>query len=342
MIRIRTAALAAAALSLASATAAETRLVFERRLPLDHAPLRAIVEIWVGAANGALKKASPAATVALSAPRAQPTDPFESVRLGAADLALIASSDGQRRAPLLGIAEIPLVSKVENARAHSAALWRTHRRFFAAKDEFAGVRVLGLVVSPPDRLFSAKKEVRSLAETRGLKILAGPGEAALVAALGGVAVARSGLDPANAFASGAAEAMLAPNWAILGFDLAAPQHHLFNLPGGFRRSVFVLVANAAKWQSLPPQLRQALEAVSGEGFALRVGEAMDLQDARSAGALAARGVKIAYGGDEAWDGLTKRMPLRIAAWMEAADKLGIDGKAAFDFYQREIARALNR
>ncbi|MCW5770115.1 MAG: hypothetical protein KIT16_00665 [Rhodospirillaceae bacterium] len=307
--------------------AAETVLRFDAGVPGDQPALRPVVASWIKAANDALKGKGGVSVV--PAPGTPATDRLDLVKRGTVDLALADAVLGAGPAVATAVAEIPLNSRVGSARAHSIALWRTYTRFFAAKSEFAGVKLLGVVVTSSNQIFSATRPIKSLADLRGMKLRAGPGAAALVAALGAARVAAGG------------DGAIGPSWSALALEGGAARYGFF-LPGGFSRTAFVLVANDRKWQSLPAEAQKALLGVSGEAFAARAGQTLDRLAAEANAQLLKRGLAIVYGSDDMRDTLAKRMPARFGDWMAAADRLGVDGKAAFDAYQRQIARALQR
>lgn len=337
---IACAAALAASLCFAAKTGAETKLLFNRWLPDSQHPMRAGVLPWVKAVNDALKGN---VVVEISSSGLAPVPrQLDAVRNGVVDIAVSANGFTRAQAILPMIAEIPLNSKVGSARAHSLALWRTYEKFFAAKNEFRGVKVLGFFAMSPNHLFNGKRAIKSFDDVRGLKIRTNPDGVAYVSAMGAVVVSRPAPETFEIISSGVADGTIMPSWGIIGFNVVEKQPYGLYIPGGFSRSTFALVMNQGKWDSLSPDVQKAILAVSGEKYADIAGGMMDQFETEATAELRKRGVAIADGTDEMWDTLVKRMPNRITDWIAAAEKAGIDGKAAFDFYQQQIATALKR
>jgi TRAP-type C4-dicarboxylate transport system substrate-binding protein len=326
---------AALAAVVATPAAAQSKLEFNRWLPDAARPMQAAVLPWVKEVREAVGDKL-AIEITGSSLVAVPRQ-MDAVRNGVVDIAVSANSYTRAQAILPMIAEIPLNSKEGSARAHSIALWRTYEKFFAAKKEFAGVKVLGFFAMSPNHVFEGKREIKSLADLKGLKIRTNPDGVAYVNAMGAVVVSRPAPETFEVISSGVADGTIMPSWGIIDFKVADKQPYGLYIPGGFSRSTFVLAMNQAKWDGLAPDVQKAIMSVSGEHYAEVAGSIMDKYETDATAELIKRGTKITMGSSAMWDEMAARMPDRIKDWIADANKKGVDGKAAYDYYQDQIA-----
>jgi TRAP-type C4-dicarboxylate transport system substrate-binding protein len=151
------------------------------------------------------------------------------------------------------------------------------------------VKVLWIWVIPPGHVHLAKKPVRELEDLAGLKLRVGtPVLANVVKALGGTPVNIAAPDTYNALERGVVDGTVFPWEAIFSFNLAEVlRYHavvdLFVAP-------LVTFMNQKKYDSLPPDLRQVIDALSGAWAAEFTGtvwgqnENLGIEAAKKAGA----------------------------------------------------------
>ena len=87
---------------------------------------------------------------------APPQQQWEMVTQGVADGAYIFNAFAQKRLLLPQIAHLPFGTP--SATAQGIALWRTHKKFFEAANEYEGVVFLGYFGSPAAHLWSMDKD----------------------------------------------------------------------------------------------------------------------------------------------------------------------------------------
>jgi len=331
---------AASALAFSSAVGAQTKLVFNAYLPVQNAIMRAAPVPWAEAVAKA--SASRVRIEFSSAPLAPAPRQLDGVRNGVVDIAMSANSFTRAQAILPMVGEIPLNSKISNARAHSLALWRTYEKFFAKADEFKGVKVLGMFALSPNYFYNGKRAIKTLADARGLKIRTNPDGVAYVDALGAVVVSKPAPDTFEVISSGVADGTIMTTWGMFAFNVVDKQPYAWHLPGGFSRSTFTLIMNAKQWDALSAEDKKAIESVSGEKFADMAGTLMDQFESESIADMKTRNVQITAGTDAMTDELAARMPKRFDEWVADAQKKGIDAKAVLAFYDQQVAAAAKK
>ncbi|HSD55267.1 MAG TPA: TRAP transporter substrate-binding protein [Burkholderiales bacterium] len=327
---IVTAALLVAAVQ---AWAQANALRFNWWIPPNHLTRTKIMDVWVkqveAATQGRVKIEFTATS--LGAPPRQ----FDLVRDGVADLAMGVHGYTPDRFVLPQVAELPFMS--DSAEALSVALWRTHAKFFAARNEYEGVKLIGVMTHGPGSLWSPKAPIRSLADLKGLKVRAGGGlQNEIVAKLGAAVVSAPAPQTFEILSRGVADATLFTNDAVASFGLGKLLKFNTRVPGGLFNSTFFVVMNEAKWNALAPQDRAAIEALSGEAFARLGGKGWDDTDREVAATLAES--QVVQPDAKFMAELRDTLKGLDAQWVaDAKSKRGVDGAAAMEFLRAQVA-----
>lgn len=312
---------------------AQTVLRFNWWIPANHLTRTKIMDPWARqveeATQGRVRIEFTATS--LGAPQRQ----FDLVRDGVADLAMGVHGYTPDRFALPKLAELPFMG--DSAEATSVALWRTHERFFAARNEYQGVRLLGLMTHGPGSIWSPKTPVRRVADFQGLKVRAGGGvQNDIVARLGAAVVSAPAPQTFEILSRGVADATLFTNDAVGSFGLGKLLRHHTRIPGGLFNSTFFVVVNEARWSSLSAQDRAAIERISGEAFARLAGRAWDDTDREVAATLTDSQViepDAAFMAE-----LRQRLSEFHSQWVaEAGAKRSVDGAAAMQFFRDQVA-----
>jgi TRAP-type transport system periplasmic protein len=214
----------------------------------------------------------------------KPADHFDLVKNGIADMGFAAPGYTPRRFPLISVTELPLLFKP--SKGGSQAVWSLFETY---KAEFAGVKVLWIWVITPGHVHTAKKPVRVLEDLAGLKLRVGtPVMANGVKALGGTPVNITAPETYTALERGVVDGTIFPWEAISSFNLAEVlrQHAVVDL----FVAPLVTFMNQKRYDSLPPDLRQIIDDLSGAWGAEFTGtiwdqnEILGIEAAKKAGA----------------------------------------------------------
>jgi len=321
------------ALGLVADAAAQTVLRFNWWTPATHLTRTKIMDVWaknVEEASGGRVKIEFTAT-SLGAPPRQ----FDLVKDGVADLALGVHGYTPDRFILPTVAELPFMS--ESGEALSVALWRTHLKFFAEKNEYQGVKLIGIMTHGPGMIWGVKSPIQSLADIKGLKVRAGGGvQNEIIAKLGAAVVSAPAPQTFELLSRGVADATLFTNDAVGSMGLGKVLKYNTRIPGGIYNSTFFVVMSEAKFNALPAQDRAAIERVSGEAFARLGGRAWDDTDREVAATLKDNQIINAEGKflADIHEGLKDFEPKWAA---DAKAKRGVDGAAVLQFLKAQVA-----
>jgi TRAP-type C4-dicarboxylate transport system substrate-binding protein len=321
--------------TLRPAAAQTTELRFNWWIPPTHMQRTLIADLWAKAVAEATQGRVKITftTTSLGPPPRQ----FDLVKDGIADIAVAAHGYNPDRFILAPGVELPFVGN--SAEATSVALWRAYEKFFAAKNEFAGVKVLGLYAHGPGGVWTREKVIRSMDDFKGLKIRSGGGaQDEAVKLLGAVAVTSPAPTSYEILSKGVADATLFDYNGVPAFKLEKIVKSFLEIPGGLYVASFYYVINEAKWAALAKADQEAIMQVSGEALAKLAGKAWDKVDADAAAQLPGFGITVTKAdGKLLADMQAALKPLEDKYVATVKEKRGLDGAEIMKFIRDTTA-----
>lgn len=265
---------------------------------------------------------------------AAPHQQLASVNKGVFDIAYQFHGLMTEQVKLNQVAQLPFVNP--SARGSSVALWRTYQRHFAKANELGDVHVLAMFVLPPGVVYGMKGPIDGMDKIKGRKIYALPGVASTLLESAGAGVVAAPAARSHEIISGkTVDAFVGYSISDAnGLKTLSYATDITDIPGNVTAPSFVLFVNKKRWEALPERDRKAIESISGEAFAQNMKLYDDLEEKVRAEA-AAKGIKF----HKASDAFLKELQTLAApitqAWLKDAEKLGINGKEALDFYRAQ-------
>jgi TRAP-type C4-dicarboxylate transport system substrate-binding protein len=328
------------ALGLVFATAAQAQVVWKYSawLPPTHAAYEGFIKVWAkqveDATQGRVK-------IDIVPPLGTPQAHYDLVRNGVADVTNITTANTANRFPLLKGLEMPFLSDQNSAM--SIAAWRTYERFFAAANEFEGVKLGGLFIVGPYQVYTTKKEIRAIDDLKGQKIReAGGMTKEVVEALGATPFFAPAPQTYDVLSKGVGDGVLFPPESIPGFKVTSAVRHGLHVAGGFNQAAQALIINEAKWKALSPADQAAIEKLLGEHTARLWGELWDKTNAAAVDTMRKEGVGITTAAGPLLAEIQKRLGAIEGAWLAEAQKKNVDGKAALAFMRDEVKKLEKR
>jgi TRAP-type C4-dicarboxylate transport system substrate-binding protein len=201
-----------------------------------------------------------------------PTQQMKLVTDGVADIAWVVLGYTPGRFDDTDVVSLPFL--VRNATESSLSL---HRLYKAGNlVGFEGLKMLALASTPPVA-FHGNQAVRQPSDVKGKRVrIAGDHMNRVVEALGGAPVLVGGGQIAESLSRGVIDQTL-NNWDFIGsfrVNEVTSQHYEIAL-GAIAVGV---VMKQEKYDALPPQAKAAIDKLSGELLARKVGEAFDRQE----------------------------------------------------------------
>ncbi|MBV1708210.1 MAG: TRAP transporter substrate-binding protein DctP [Hyphomicrobiales bacterium] len=267
---------------------------------------------------------------------AAPDQLWPSVQNGIVDAAYLFNGLVANQLPLEQIAALPFIPGTSQAR--SLAIWRTYKRFFAAKGEYRPVKLLAIFSQPVAKLYSMKKPVTKPADLVGMRVWALPGvPQKLFEGTGAGVVSRPAVQMSELVTGGTVDAVAGLSaFSISRFKVMPYMKYETDFPGGLTSATFSFIINRSKWLSIPAADRKIIEKLSGEALDQRF-NAVDQDDEVAEKQALAGGVKVVKPTPELIALIKKQGAPLYAAWIAKAKSLGVDGKAALAYFIAQCA-----
>ncbi len=215
----------------------------------------------------------------------------------------------------------------------SKALWRLLQAGTFDKD-FARVRPITAFCLPPSGLHTVAKEVRTLDDLKGMKIISATrlnGE--VVERLGATVVSITNPQSYAALNRGVAAGTMLSDAGLVVFKIEEVTKYHLNLPLGCSAGGFFM--NPRSYARLPAKAQHAIDAASGTPMANFMAEEAHAQDLKAHAIIAKRpgSVMVALAPAEA-----KRWRARLAPIAEEWAKATPDGTKVLAAYRAEIKK----
>jgi TRAP-type C4-dicarboxylate transport system substrate-binding protein len=267
-----------------------------------------------------------------------PPQTFDAVRDGLADISFIVPGYTPGRFALTDAVEFPFLG--DTSEAVSVAYQRVHDKMLAKAGEHKGVHILAVFTHGPGQIFNTKRAVNSLKDLEGMKIRVGGGMVNDVAkALGTVPMLKPAPESYELLSQGVADGVFFPKEAPVAFKLVPLLKHATYVPGGLYNVAFALIMNEAKFKQLSAADQAAINKLSGEALARRVGQAWDAADARGEKAMRDAKIPIVTASAQFIAEIKSRTGGLEKAWIDKVKAKGVDGAAVLKAVRSEIAAA---
>ncbi len=204
-----------------------------------------------------------------------PAQLIDQAKDGVADIVWTLPGYTAGRFPLMEVFELPFMSA--SAEATSQAAWDYYEKF--AQKEFPGIRVLVVNVHDNGYVHTREKQVKTMADFKGLKMRAPTRQTnKMLGALGATPVAMPLPALADALSKGVIDGYLLP-WEVIpsikAHELTKYESETDPSSRALYTAVFTLAMNQAKYDSLPADLKRVIDANSGPPAAKLFGKTWD-------------------------------------------------------------------
>ncbi|CAL8981413.1 Outer membrane transporter protein TsaT [Rhodoplanes serenus] len=307
-------------------------------MPPQHVLNRSVLAVWakeIEAASGGQLRVS-----TLPKAVAAPPGTFDAIADGVADIAMNVHGYTPGRFLLSTIAEFPGAG--DSAEIASVAYQRVYAKHLARFDQDKKLKVLAVFTNGPGHIFNVRRPVRSVADLKDLRIRVGGGAANDIARLLDVsAVLKPASESYELLSSGIVDGVFFPSEPIATFKLDGIVKHGTLVPGGLYNTSWAMVMNRASYDRLSADLRDIVDARSGETLARLIGRAQDETDRSALAKIRASGIDLVTADTAFVSEIKARVRPLEASWSEQIKKLGADGSALLEAYRAELAVAAN-
>ena len=281
-------ALTLPALAALPAQAAEITLKISHYLPDKHGIHTDFLEPWARELEA--KTNGKVAVEILPGPSAfgNVAKQMDQVKAGVVDMANGLAGMPRGRLPRTSVMDMPFLAKTADAATRT--LWDLHKEGLLA-DEYKGVKPLALYCHNAGLIHTTDKPVRSPDDLKGLRLRTpSPAISEAVTALGGTPV---GLPPAEVYESLQKKVLDGTifTWDAVG-AFRLNEVLKYHTDARTYTTCFFFVMNEKKYESLPADVRAALDSISGDALIPKFGPWWDKWDARGMDDAKAKGHEI--------------------------------------------------
>ena len=272
----------------ATLAAAEITLKVSHYLPPSHGFQKDFLEPWIGwleeKTHGEVAVEIHDATTAFGNIGRQ----ADQVRAGVMDMAVGLNGMPRGRYPAASIIETPFL--VRYAGSGSEALWNLYKEGMLG-DDYKDFKVLALFTHAGGLIHTLDKPVRSLENLKGLRLRTpGPAVSAMLMDLGASPV---GLPPSAIYENlqqGNIDGLVA-TWDLVDFTKSNELLN-YHTDADSYTAGFFFVMNRKKYNSLPKNVRQAIDEISGDALVAKFGDWWNKWEAAGKADAIKRGDKI--------------------------------------------------
>ena len=257
---------------------------------------------------------------------------------GVDDLVITLPGYTAGRFPAMEVFELPFMTN--SAEAAGRATWDYLQKY--SLKEFAGAKILASWTHDEGYIHTSSRQVRTLADFRGLKMRAPTRQTnKLLAALGASPVGFPLPGIPDAVSRGTIDGFLLP-WEVMPslklHELV--KYHTETDPSrpALYSAVFVFAMNQARYDALPPELRKVIDANSGPALSQQIGRTWDASQAAGRKAAQDRGNTFHTVPAAELDAWIRASAGLADDWVADMDKRGLNGKAMLADARQLLAR----
>jgi TRAP-type transport system periplasmic protein len=267
-----------------------------------------------------------------------PPQLYDQARDGVVDVIWTLPGNTAGRFPRIEVFELPFM--MNNAEATSKAYWEYFQT--QCPDEFKETQVIALHVHGPGMFHSATKQIKSLADLKGMKVR-GPTRQVtkMLGAVGATPVGMPLPGIPDALSKGTIEACVIP-WEVVPsvkvHELTKFHSEFDNSGGALYTTTFVMAMNKAKYDSLSADLKKVIDANSGAATSAALGKQQQANDAAGRKAAVDRGNTIYQFTAAQREEFVKLSAQIDDEWVADMDKRGFKGAQLLSTAKSLIAK----
>jgi TRAP-type C4-dicarboxylate transport system substrate-binding protein len=269
---------------------------------------------------------------------AAPPATFDAVRNGLADISFTVHGYTPGRFVTTQMAEFPFLGN--NSEPVSVAFQRVYAKTPAMAEEHKGVKVITVFTHGPGMVFNTKRPITKADELLGLKWRVGGGMVNEISkSLGMNVTLKPAPESYELLSTGVMDGTLFPAESVESFKIDKVIKYGTTFPGGLYNTSFVFMMNQGKYDSLAPDVKKAVDEMSGEFAARMFGKAWDKVDRRGLAFMQANGVQLTKADAAFVKAVTEKTDPLVDGWAKAAEAKGMkEPRKALAAFRADIAK----
>ena len=267
-----------------------------------------------------------------------PAQLIDQVRDGVVDIVFTVPGYTAGRFPITEVFELPFMTN--SAEVGAKSVWDFYAKY--GQKEWAGFKPLLFTVHDEGYLHTRDKQVKTMADLKGLKIRASTRTVSkMVTALGATPVQMPLPSVAESVSKGVIDGFLLPWEVFPPLKLhEMVKYHSETDPSrpALYASVLTMVMNPAKYSSLAPDLKAIIDRNSGATLSAFAGKAWDDSQAGNRKPAVDRGNTFYTIPASELDNWVKASANVSEEWVAAMDKAGLPGKQMLEDARASLAK----
>lgn len=262
-----------------------------------------------------------------------PNRQFEMAANKIVDVAIVLHSATPGRFPVTEIAGLPLTfpSAGKTSEIMSKRLTELAPEYLAA--EHPNTKILWMAVTPPLKLHTTKKEIKSVDDIKGLRVrYAGTVFKDMLTAFGAAPLPIPPAETVDSLSKGIADGAMFPYEATKSFNIGSVAKH--SLEPGLASATFALVMNKATFDGLSKEDQKLIEETTGPERAATFGKLWDASEAEGRQYMIDNKVEITTLTDDQLAPFKKAVEPIVTKAVSAVDAAGKPGSAFLAAYTK--------
>lgn len=253
----------------------------------------------------------------------KPGDQYVLAEHGIADIVYLLHDYSPGRFPVTSVFELPFMTPT--AQTASEAMWKTFENFPGLQKEYSKYKVLALFCHPAGHFHTTKKPIRTIADFSGLKMrTASPWVTAALKNFGSIPVEMPITDTYTSLERGVVDGTVVPFEGLGIFKL--DDLVKYTTITDFYTVTMAVLMNKRKYESLPDDVKKAIDENSGLVMSSWCGKAYDAAEIPFKERAVKKGIEMIQLSDADMQKLhAETLPLRDE-WIKEMGKRSIDGK----------------
>ncbi len=241
------------------------------------------------------------------------------------------------RMPVVDVMNLPLM--FASSTAASLTGWEMYQAHPEFQDDLAEVKVFGFQPPAPYQIVSRGKQIKVLEDMKGMKCMVRGGlDTETMVSLGVVPVPLPMPEVYLALERGTID--MAPlNWeGVQTFKWHEVTKYRTELPIGLNCSCLIVAMNLDTWSSLPPEVQQVFNELTGEPFSKMLGQGMDAEQGPRIEMIKEYDKKVGnpefyYMPDAEFQRWRQAVNHMYEDWIKDIESRGLPGRAIFEDLQ---------
>ena len=257
---------------------------------------------------------------------------------GIADIAWGVHSYTPGTYPLAEMVELPFIGSGSDK--DSVAYWRVFKAMFEKTGMHPeGVHTLAVHVHPPGHIYNGRRAIKTIDDFKGLKLRAANATTTIAfQKFGATPITMPVTGMRDALSKGIVDGTMFTSEGIFNFNIGDFIKHATIIEGGLYSQSFFVVINKKKWDALPEKDRAAIDKLSGEALARRLGTTWQTEENAGMDKLAKAGVEVTKADAAMMAQMKEALASIEKDWIEKAKAKGVDGAAAIKMLKAEAAK----